>query len=419
MHRLTAKVSNTQYRPASSGRRHLGSIDMSNAGMTSDSSASGRVARTSILGDLASGLAAGGDLHALLQRFLAPVMRIAGARAGAVRVLSPGGDRLEMVSHLGLPESVAAAEHSVDPACGACGAAFTRDVIVCDSKLLQCARHGKEVYFGHECRHVVAVPLTHRGNVLGLYTLFYAEAVLLAEDTAALLKTIGELLGLALHNARLERENLQATVLAERQAMAAEVHDSVAQTLAFVKMRMPLLQAAIRVHDDGNALKYCADVRQAVSSAHTNLRHILTQFRAPMDPLGLKHALHSSILSFNELTQVELLYEDRAPDLRLSAAQESQVFRIVQEALANIAKHASAQHAWLTIDRAQGRVDILVEDDGGGIAASTPAESHFGMDIMRQRAQRLGGDIEVGPREGGGTRLRVHFPDPAVLGASS
>ncbi|HET7527640.1 MAG TPA: ATP-binding protein [Burkholderiaceae bacterium] len=391
---------------------------MSNAD-TSKGSASGRVAKTSILGDLASGLAAGGDLRALLRHFLAPVMRIAGARAGAVRVLSAGGDRLEMVSQLGLPESVATAEQSVDPACGACGAAYTRDVVVCDSLLVQCARHGKEAYFGHECRHLVAVPLTYGGNVLGLYTLFFAEPVILADDTAALLKTIGELLGLALHNARLERENLQAAVLAERQAMAAEVHDSVAQTLAFVKMRMPLLQAAIGAHDDGNALKYCADVRQAVSGAHTNLRHILTQFRAPMDPLGLKHALHSSILSFNELTQVELSYEDRAPDLRLSAAQESQVFRIVQEALANIAKHAGAQHAWLTIERAQGRVELLVEDDGTGMAASAPAESHFGMDIMRQRAKRLGGDLEVGLREGGGTRLRVHFPDPAVSGAAS
>ncbi|HEX6017232.1 MAG TPA: ATP-binding protein [Burkholderiaceae bacterium] len=391
---------------------------MSGAATTNTANASPPgAAKTSILGDLASSLAAGGDLHELLQRFLAPVMRIAGARAGAVRVLSASGEQLEMVSQLGLPDHVVTAERWVDRTCGACGAAFARDVVVCDSVLLECARHGNGTYFGHECRHVVAVPMNHGGHVLGQYTLFYAQPTVLAPDAAALLKTIGELLGLALHNARLERENLQATVLAERQAFAAEVHDSVAQTLAFVKMRMPLLEAAVRAQQGSDALRYCADVRQAVSGAHTNLRHILTQFRAPMDPLGLKHALHSSILSFNELTQVELSYDDRAPDLRLSAAQESQVFRIVQEALANIAKHAGAQHAWLTIERAQGRVELLVEDDGAGMADSPPAESHFGIDIMRQRAQRLGGDIEVGPRAGGGTRLRVHFPDPA--GAAS
>lgn len=391
---------------------------MSNAGTTNTiSAAPAGAGKSSILGDLASGLAAGGDLHALLRRFLAPVMRIGGAHAGAVRVLSASGEHLELVSQLGLPDAVVVAERLVDRDCGACGAAFARDVLVCDSALVECARHGDGRYFGHECRHVVAVPMNHGGHVLGQYTLFYAQPTVLAPDTAALLKTIGELLGLALHGARLERENLQATVLAERQALAAEVHDSVAQTLAFVKMRMPLLEAAVRAHDDDSALRYCSDVRQAVGGAHTNLRHILTQFRAPMDPLGLKHALHSSILSFNELTRIELSYDDRAPDLRLSAAQESQVFRIVQEALANIAKHAGAQHAWLTIERAQGRVELLVEDDGAGMADTSPAESHFGIDIMRQRAQRLGGDIEVGPREGGGTRLRVHFPDPA--GAAS
>ena len=80
-----------------------------------------------------------------------------------------------------------------------------------------------------------------------------------------MLKSVGELLGLALHNANLERENLRATVAGERQMMAAEVHDSVAQTLAFVKMRMPLLEEAVLEHDDARSLRYIGEVRQALS----------------------------------------------------------------------------------------------------------------------------------------------------------
>ncbi len=373
-----------------------------------------------ILAAITAGLSTGNDMDALLQRFLVPIMQMAGARAGAVRVLSPEGDRLQMISEVGLPEHVACAERAVDRACGTCGSAFARDTIVWTSDLSHCARHSDDPFFGEGCQRLLAVPMTHRGQVLGLYNLFFAAEAVLAEETVVLFKTVGELLGLALHNARLERANLQAALVSERQAMAAEVHDSIAQTLAFVKMRMPLLQGAISAHEESKALQYCADVRSAVSSAHTNLRAIIGQFRAPMDPLGLKHALRASILSFQQLAQIDLRFEDSAPGLRLSAGQESQVFCIVQEALANIAKHAGAQHAWLKIEQHPDRIDIVVEDDGTGLPAtpqnSTP--SHFGIDIMRQRAQRLGGSIEIGAREGGGTRIRLFFPAAAAAGAA-
>jgi two-component system nitrate/nitrite sensor histidine kinase NarX len=180
-------------------------------------------------------------------------------------------------------------------------------------------------------------------------------------------------------------------------------------------MRMPLLQQAVRDHDCDGALKYCTDVRQAMSEAHTNLRHIVQQFRAPMDPLGLKHALHVAIAAFHEHTQIELSLDDRAPDLRFSALQELQVLRIVQEALANIAKHARAHHAWLSIARSAGGVDVVIEDDGGGLGAAPAGddETHFGLDIMRRRAERLGGRLEIGARAAGGTRLRLHVPEPS------
>jgi two-component system nitrate/nitrite sensor histidine kinase NarX len=374
-----------------------------------------------IFAQLAADLAAGGDLRALLQRFLEPVMKIAGAQAGAVRVLSVAGDRLQMVSHIGLPEAVAAAERSVDPACGVCGSAFAGDSIESVGNLQHCLRHSHETYFGHECQRVVAVPMTHRGLVLGLYNLFFADEPALDASTLALLRAIGELLGLALNNARLEREHLRAALASERQAMAAEVHDSVAQTLAFVKMRMPLLQESIAVHDDINALRYCSDVRQALSSAHTNLRQLLSDFRAPMDPQGLRHALRSSILAFAERTRVALAFDDQAPGVQLTALQESQVFHIVQEALANIAKHAAAQRAWLSIERSGDQVNVIVEDDGSGALADAGAAhaSHFGIQIMRQRADRLGGRLEIGPRAGGGTRVHLVFPQTSPAAAAT
>ncbi len=263
---------------------------------------------------------------------------------------------------------------------------------------------------------MLAVPLGHRGQVLGVYSLFYLRADGPGPEVLAVLKSVGDLLGLALNNARLEHAHLRAVVMGERQSMAAEVHDSVAQTLAFVKLRMPLLQDAIADHDELAALRYAADVRRATGDAHASLRELLTNFRAPVDLLGFRHALQTSVRDFESSTGLAVVFQDRAAGLALSAAQELQLSRIVQEALTNIAKHARARHAWLTIEQRSDMVEIRVEDDGTGAAPHNGGSlgSNHGLDIMRERAAKVGGQIEIGRREGGGTRVRVCLPMPAA-----
>ena len=352
---------------------------------------------------------------------VAPRLRMSGACSGAVRAITEAGDQMQLVASLGLPESVAAAEFSVRRDCGFCGAAAAGDVAVWSSDLSSCAACSGAAYFGAESRHMVAIPLHHRGQVLGVYNLFFAQGRGPGSEVLAVLQSVGELLGLAMNNARLERQHLRAAVTNERQSMAAEVHDSIAQTLAFVKLRMPLLQEAIVSQDQEAALRYAADVRRAVTDAHGGVRELITNFRAPVDPLGLQHALQSSIDEFERSTGIELAFHDRAPGLVLTTLQETQLFRIVQEALTNIAKHAGARHTWLSIERQVEGVEIVVEDDGrGGLHAApdTAGAAHYGIEIMRQRAARLGGQLEIGQREGGGTRVLVRVPVAAELRAT-
>lgn len=329
---------------------------------------------TDIYARLAAELSANGDLHALLGRLLDPVMRLTGARSGAVSARAHAGGPLQQLGVLERGPQQAGADH------------------------------------------VVVVPLAYCSHVFGEYRFRMAANAVIGDDTAAFHRTLGALLGLALHGACQDRES--------RQAIVADVHDCLAQTLVFAAMRMPLLEDAIGAGDQDRALRYCADLRQAVGSAQTNLRAILSQGSAPMDPKGLKHALSSTVQSFHELTQVNVVFEDRAPELALSAHQESQVYLIVQEALANIAKHAGARRAWLQIDHQGERVELVVEDDGAGLPAQasalspSPSPSHFGIDIMRQRAARLGGGIEITARHDGGTRMRLFFPTRRAEGAA-
>jgi two-component system nitrate/nitrite sensor histidine kinase NarX len=385
-----------------------------------DSTDTSRPAGAGLLLEIAAGLAEGRDLRALLDRLLEPIVALAGAQAGAVRLLSESGEQLHLTSVVGLPATVQRSEATVDRHCGVCGRAVDGQRVVWASELGGCATHDGSGFFGHECRRLLAVPLRHRGRVLGIYNLFFAADVEPPPDVMALLHSLGDLLGLALDNARLQAEGLRATVMHERQMMAAEIHDSMAQTLTFVKMRLPLLHDALVERDDAHALKYLGDVRQAVGEAHASLREIVTHFRTRIDPRGLLHALETLVARFRERTAIELSYINRGAALSLSTEVETEVFHIVQEALANIERHSRARHAWLSIDGTAFGFELRIEDDGIGPVASDEQcdeGSHFGIGIMSERAHRMGGELTIVQRPGGGTRVRLVCPAP-VRGAA-
>lgn len=373
-------------------------------------------AEPSLLAAIAAGVAGGADLDALLRRFLEPVMRLAGAQAGAVRVLSDDGRTLQLVSTLNLPAEFFAAELAVDRDCGHCGSAVNGEPVVWAAELEACALRSGAGYFGAGCRRLLAVPLRHRGRVLGVYNLFFDGGDAPPAAVQGMLKSVGELLGLALNNARLEAEQMRATLAQQRQAMAAEVHDSLAQSLAFVKMRLALLQDALDADDATRARQYCQEVRSVASQAHASLRGILTDLRAPMDPQGLVHALRASVERFRGLGGSTIEFVNELPALSLKPEREAEVFHVVQEALNNIVRHAGARHAWLRIGpAAHGGVHIVIDDDGIGPAgAGSAGATHYGLEIMRERARRLGGRLDVQPRDGGGTRVQLVFPAAAA-----
>ncbi len=365
--------------------------------------------------------ASSADLEPLLERFLMSILPLAGAQAGAVRVLSDDGQTMRLVAQCGLPEQVHSAERLMQRDCGMCGVAAGADVLGWVDDVQACAQQGANSYFGVQCKSVLAISLPHGNQVLGIYNLFFEVPPQIDPPTQAILRLIGQLLGLALHNARIERERLRVTVMRERQEMVNEVHDALAQTLAYVRMRLPLLSDAMLAHDDAKSLKYFADVKQAVGEVHDNLREVMTYFRTRMDPLGLLHALQGLVQGFGERTGIELELRNSAQNLHLTDEQEVQVFHIIQEALANIAKHSMAKRALVAIDRTPQQLEFLVEDDGLGMAAPSvstivtsaqglAAPSHFGLEIMQGRAQRLGGRLDVGLKDGGGTRVRLVIP---------
>ena len=377
-----------------------------------DKEETGRMQTLRVLSEVAATLASEYDLEALLDRFLSMMVRLSGASAGVVRVLTADGRHLRLAASLGLPDEVVEKERIVDVGCGVCGAAIRGHEARQTHNLAPCVERTHLSYFG-QCNAMVAVPLEHQGRLLGAYNLYMAEAQPIPEEVSLLFTAIGEHLGMAIENARLMRENLRMTVMSERQMMANEVHDSLAQTMAYMKMRVELLREALLGYESGKALKYSGDIQQALDEAYASLRELLTQFRNRMDPLGLEHALEELAAGYFGRTGVELEFENRIPDLNLTVDQEVQVFHILQEALSNVARHSGAKRAWLRLESANGHYAFIVEDDGRGVfvmGAQPDLRHHFGISIMSERAQRLGGNIEIANRPQGGARLRLLVP---------
>jgi two-component system nitrate/nitrite sensor histidine kinase NarX len=380
-----------------------------------------------LLADVAAGLATGDDLGEVLGRFLAPLVRLAGAQGGAVRVLSDSGAKLQLVSSFGVPEGVLTPGTEAHRHCGHCGHAADGQALVWASDLKPCAQRSGSDYFGQGCVRMLAVPLRYRGATLGVYNLFFDTEAEPPVAVQHILRTVGELLGLALNNARLEKQHLHAQLLQERQAMAADVHDSLGQSLAYVKMRLPLLSDAVQAGEQARAHDYLEDIRSTVSQAHGTVRSIISHLRTPVDPQGLAHALLGCVEQFRRASATPLDYANEWPGMRLPPERESQVFHIVQEALTNISRHASARQAWLHIKR-RGLAGVLItiDDDGLGIPATQRARTqsqtaerqaeappdcggHYGLQIMAERARRMQAQLQTEPRPGGGTRISLAF----------
>lgn len=376
-----------------------------------------------ILSEVTANLADEDDVEELLGRFLGTMIRLAHASAGAVRVLTADGSHLRLVAARGLPPEVVDHERVVSVDCGQCGVALRDNQPRYEIDLEHCAHRTHHVYFQKDCQAMVVVPLQHGGRLMGTYNLFLPEQWELPEEVALLFRSIGEHLGMALENAKLQRENLRITLMNERQLMAAEVHDSLAQTLAYMKMRMALLGDALRAGNNSQAGKLATDLGTALDEAYLQLREILSQFRSRMDPLGLLHALETLTAGFRERTGIALDYTNLLADLRLSVDQEAQVFFILQEALSNVGRHSGATRARLTIDGGGDHYVFTVEDNGRGgqgffaIANRTERfdehprlKDHFGLSIMRERAAKIGGRIEAANLPEGGFRVRLMVP---------
>jgi two-component system nitrate/nitrite sensor histidine kinase NarX len=266
---------------------------------------------------------------------------------------------------------------------------------------------------------LIRVPLNYQDEVLGIYDLFVVRpGVSDREDIMELLSTIGHHLGMAVAKQRSDEEARRLSIIEERTNLAHELHDSIAQTLASLRFQVRLLDDTLkRSQAPDTAISELERIRTGLDEAHTELRELLSNFRAPLDQRGLFPALEKLTRRFEQKTGVHAFFHQECRQLKLSAAQEMQILRIVQEALTNIRKHAQAHTVRVMLNcRGANKYVLLVEDDGAGFDSPDPAGragEQIGLAIMRERARRIGAELRIESEAGEGTRVELTFsPQP-------
>ena len=218
-------------------------------------------------------------------------------------------------------------------------------------------------------REVAVVPVQYQSRALGIYTLYLDWPVsALGEDVLELLISIGRHLGLAVEKARLDSDARQLAIMEERNIIGNELHDSLAQSLVSMRLRMKMLGEMLYKKDLRAAQHEARLLRESLDQAHDNLRELLANFRLKIDERGLVPAIENMAQRFSAETGIVVFFHNECAKLTLSPQQEIQVYHIIQEALSNIRKHSHAHTARIRIDSSGAdRYTVLIEDDGEGM----------------------------------------------------
>lgn len=262
-----------------------------------------------------------------------------------------------------------------------------------------------------ECVQCVTVPLASPSGWLGILIL-ETEANHYFDDTELqLFEVTGQMLALSMGFQAREQESRRVALLEERAVIARELHDSLAQSLSYMKFQLARLQTNFGSHlIESGADTIVNDMREGLDNAYRELRELLTTFRVQMDVRGLDHVLEEAIEEFSQRSSLNITLDNRLQECRLSVNEEFHLLHVVREALSNIVRHSGAKRVTIALVlQSSGEVMVTIDDDGKGCTFDEAKPHHYGLAIMTERAYCLGGTIEVLPRRRGGTRVRLLF----------
>ncbi|MFC2041003.1 sensor histidine kinase [Chloroflexota bacterium] len=208
---------------------------------------------------------------------------------------------------------------------------------------------------------------------------------------------------------RIERE----AIIEERRRIARELHDGVAQSLGYLNLKTKLVSDSVSSRNTVQALTELSDVRQVVQDTYEDIRESIDQLSTEIRNLPLIPTLRSYIMEFGSNNGIKVQFGAPRPFPQLSPVAELQLLRIAQEALTNVRRHAQATDVELKLETSGDAVDMVIRDNGEGFTLSDLEESppgYHGLTIIKERAEGLGGSLNISTAPGDGTAVMVSLP---------
>lgn len=349
-------------------------------------------------------------LDDLLTRFLFTLKKMTAAEGAAIWISS--GGNLELAASSGIDEKLINPGRIEVKRC-LTERSVTEGKIWTETSLAKCEKIAGQRFFERNDIGLLSIPVHYRSSIKGVINLFVSSDILSGVDELKpLLGKCAHHLGIAIEKARSEEITQQHMINDERTRIAHELHDSLAQSLASIRFQVRVLDETLHQGDESTTWQQLEQLENSLDEANTELRELISNFRAPLFKRGLIESIEKIVSQFRNETKIKTFLQKEWSKIKLSKDAQVQILRIIREALWNIRKHSEAKtvRVMLYHDH-KGKHNILIEDDGVGFTRQTSSSDgdHVGLSIMKERANRFGGQLRIESEPGEGTRIILSF----------
>jgi nitrate/nitrite-specific signal transduction histidine kinase len=270
-------------------------------------------------------------------------------------------------------------------------------------------------------RSYINVPLGSKGKVVGTLALVSYAGKPFEEKAISVFEAVGNEIGIAIENANLYLQLRYLAGLEERERLARELHDHVAQALGYLNVKASITDDLLTGGQIGEARESLLELKKVAKIVYNDIRESIFNLRAAASSrTDLLSALREYLDEYRKHygLSARLLVDE--PELYVFSPEvASQLLRIIQEAMTNVRKHAGANNLWIVFNQDYDVLSITIQDDGRGFSPTQLAkdnQQHFGLQIMRERAQSIGGSLELDSQPGQGTQIVIRLPSAKLTG---
>ena len=363
-----------------------------------------------VLYDITAYLAEPAELETVCRGLLSKLCNLLGAESGAVRLVDTKTQEMNLIASVNLSERFLNCETKLGLGTCLCGEGAVKGESVVhfvqrrEDVLPHCYREG--------LNSMVAIPIKKRNHNFGQFNLFFVGQRLLTVDEVKLLESVGRHLAVMIENRRLAVRETDMAVSEERNLLAQELHDSIAQSLAFLNIQAQMLQSSLQKGQTRQAHEELGRMREGIQESYDTVRELLVHFRIQVEHADLEAAIRSALEKFENHTGIPTQFTKEGTGTISEPSRILQILHILQEALSNIRKHAHATAVQVAM-RCDGKgLHIRVHDNGLGFMPENIVEedgSHVGIGIMRARAKRIGAAVDLQTQPGEGTCVTLNL----------